>query len=317
MTTRIIPIVMLGAATLGLNACKSGSEVKKYKGIEYQIVKDVKGKNAAIGDIIEFNLVAKADTATLNDTYKMGRPAMQRVDSVRNSGDLQAVFPFLSAGDSALVTIWCDTILKNIPQDQMNNLPPWLKKGNKIVISVSVVSIKSEEEYKKDMEKKQAEEMKKMEDQKAAQMPLDDKTLQDYFAKNNIKAQKTASGLYYVINKPGSGEQIKSGQAVSMMYTGKLLDGTIFDSNMDKDVAKKNGHESNPLDFIVGMHQMIPGVDEGAMLLKKGASATLYLPSPLAYGPNSPNPNIPANAIMIFEIEIKEVKEGPKPQAAQ
>lgn len=316
MTKRIIPIVMLGAAALGLNACKSGGEVKQYKGIEYQIVKDAKGKNAQIGDIIEFNLIAKADTAVLNDTWKMGRPGVQRVDSVRNAGDLQAVFPFLSAGDSAVVTISCDTILKNIPAEQMSNLPPWLKKGNKVTINISVISVKSEAEYNKEMEAKQAEEMKKAEEQKAAQLPLDDKTLQEYFAKNNIKAEKTASGLYYVVNKPGSGPAITTGQEVSMMYTGKLLDGTIFDSNADAEVAKKNGHDSKPLTFIVGMHQMIPGVDEGAGLLKKGAKATLYLPSPLAYGPNSPNPAIPANSIMIFEVEITDVKAGqPAPPA--
>jgi FKBP-type peptidyl-prolyl cis-trans isomerase len=53
---------------------------------------------------------------------------------------------------------------------------------------------------------------------------------------------------------------------------------------------------------------MIPGVDEGVALLRKGAKATLYLPSPIAYGPQSPSPKIPANAIMIFEVEIKDVK---------
>ena len=60
----------------------------------------------------------------------------------------------------------------------------------------------------------------------------------------------------------------------------------------------------------MGMRQMIPGVDEGVALLKKGSKATLYLPSPLAYGPQSPSAAIPANAVMIFEVEIKEVAAG-------
>jgi len=308
MTTRIISIALLGAVTIGFNACKSGSETKTIKGIEYTIVRDAKGKNIAIGDVVEFNLTAKCDTTVINDTWKQGHPAVNKVDSPRNSSDLMAIFPLLSPGDSAVAYISCDSILKGIPAEQMAQKPEWMKPGKKIMISISVISAKSEAEFSKEREAKQAEEMRKMEEQKAAQMPIDDKLLQEYFAKNNIKAEKTASGLYYTIQKPGSGAQIAKGQSVSMMYTGKTLDGNIFDSNMDKEVAKKNGHGSDPLTFVVGMGQMIPGVDEGAGLLKKGAKATLYLPSPIAYGPQSPNPSIPANAVMIFEVEITDVK---------
>jgi FKBP-type peptidyl-prolyl cis-trans isomerase FkpA len=233
---------------------------------------------------------------------------MNRVDSPRNSSDLMAIFPYLSPGDSAVAYIWCDSIMKDFTPEQISQAPVWMKRGNKITINLSVVSIKNEEQYKKDMEARQAEEMRKMEEQKAQQLPIDDKLLQEYFAKNNIKAEKTASGLYYTIQKAGSGAQIAKGQTVSMMYTGKTLDGNIFDSNIDQEVAKKNGHDSKPLTFSVGQGQMIPGVDEGAGLLKKGAKATLYLPSPIAYGPQSPNPSIPANAVMIFEVEITDVK---------
>ena len=151
---------------------------------------------------------------------------------------------------------------------------------------------------------------KDLADNAAKQKGIDDRILQDYFAKNNIKAEKTASGLYYTIQKAGSGAQIAKGQSVGMMYTGKTLDGMVFDSNMDPEVAKKNGHGTDALKFVVGMGQMIPGVDEGVGLLKKGAKATLYLPSPIAYGAQSPSPNIAPNAILIFEVEITEVKEG-------
>jgi FKBP-type peptidyl-prolyl cis-trans isomerase len=62
---------------------------------------------------------------------------------------------------------------------------------------------------------------------------------------------------------------------------------------------------------------MIPGVDEGVALLKKGSKAIFYLPSPLAYGPQSPSPDIAANSILIFEVEITDVKNAaPSPEAA-
>ena len=88
------------------------------------------------------------------------------------------------------------------------------------------------------------------------------------------------------------------------MYTGKTLDGKAFDSNVDSTIA----HHTDPLVFPVGAGQMIPGVDEGVALLKKGSKATLYLPSPLAYGAQSPSPNVAPNSILIFEVEITEVK---------
>ena len=121
--------------------------------------------------------------------------------------------------------------------------------------------------------------------------------LQNYFAKNNIKAQKTQSGLYYTIQKEGSGELPAKGQTVSVMYTGKLLDGTTFDSNVGKDAMKVR----------VGGMSTIPGFDEGLMLLKKGSKATLFMPSVLAYGSHATGP-IPADACLIFEVEVTDIK---------
>jgi FKBP-type peptidyl-prolyl cis-trans isomerase FkpA len=313
MIKRILPIALISAALIGNSACNS-NDFKKTNGISYKIVKDAPGKNAKIGDIIEFNFSVKVDTLpgqtlVIVDSRKQGKPQMARVDTIRQGGDFQAVFPHLSVGDSAIVEVLCDTILKTVPPNAMGQVPSWLKKGNKVHITVAVVSIKTMEEYKKEMTDKQAAQQSEMKAKAERQLPIDDKTLQDYFAKNNIKAQKTSSGLYYTIQKPGSGPQITAGQMVSMMYTGKTLDGKAFDSNVDTSIGH---HGKDPLTFSVGAHQMIPGVDEGASLLKKGAKATLYLVSPLGYGENAPA-NIGPNQILVFDVEITDVKAG-KPQ---
>ena len=135
-------------------------------------------------------------------------------------------------------------------------------------------------------------------DQKAT----DDKILSEYFAKNKIKATKTASGLYYVIHKQGIGENAKVGQQVSMLYYGYLLDGKRFDGNMDKNYTPVG----EPFSFPLGAHRVISGWDEGVQLLNKGARATLYLPSGLAYGPNGVGP-IPPNAILAFDVEVAAI----------
>jgi len=307
MLKKIITIAVAGAAIIGTNACKNDSGFKKLRGIQYKIVKDAPGKTAQKGDVVEYNLAAKVDTFELGNSWKMGRPMPPyRVEDVKDNIAYQLVFPYLSAGDSAVVEVSCDSILKSVPPGQ-TQLPPWLKKGKKIVINLSVISVKSMDEYMKEMKGKE-EQMKKEAEQKAAtQMPIDDKILQDYFAKNNIKATKAPSGLYYTIQKPGSGPNVTQGQVVSMMYTGKTLDGKEFDSNIDTAMS----HHGEPLTFKVGAHQMISGVDEGVTYFKKGTKATIYLPSPLAYGERG-NQGIAPNAILMFDIEIKDVKDAPK-----
>ena len=296
MIKRILPIALLGAAFISGTGCKNDSGFKKLPGgIEYKIIKDAPGKNAMVGDIVEYNFIAQVDTTTLYDSRKKeGKPHVDRVEDMKTPGQYQAVLPMLSAGDSAMVQISCDTILSTIPADRRQGLPPWLKKGNKIKIYISVVSVKSMDDFKKEMDA-----------QASAQAQTDDKILQDYFAKNNIKAQKTASGLYYNIEKEGTGPTITNGQNVTMNYTGKTLDGKTFDSNEDSTF----GHKA-PFDFVPGRGGVIKGWEEGVLMMKKGTKATLYIPSTLAYGPQSPTPAVPANSILIFTMEVTDVKAG-------
>jgi FKBP-type peptidyl-prolyl cis-trans isomerase len=131
-------------------------------------------------------------------------------------------------------------------------------------------------------------------DQKA----IDDKILTEYFTKNKIKASKTESGLYYTISKKGEGIKAKPGQKVTMKYLGKFLDGNKFDSNVDD-----NFNMVRPLTFTLGVHQVIPGWDEGVQLLNTGARGTLYIPSGLAYGPSGRG-RIPANSVLVFDVEL-------------
>lgn len=143
-------------------------------------------------------------------------------------------------------------------------------------------------------------------------IPVDDDTeLQKYFKANSITPTKTHSGLYYKINDEGTGALPNAGEKVVMNYTGRLLDGTKFDSNVDS----LFGHVQ-PFEFNLGRGQVIKGWDEGITLLKQGSKATLYIPSTLAYGAQSipgsaANPKgIPANSILIFDVELVNIKKN-------
>jgi FKBP-type peptidyl-prolyl cis-trans isomerase len=133
------------------------------------------------------------------------------------------------------------------------------------------------------------------------QQETDDKLLNEYFKKNKIKATQTKTGMYYVISKKGTGENLKPGQKVSMRYLGTLLDGTRFDGNIDeKFVSTRNGAT---FDFVLGQGQVIRGWDDGLQYFNVGSQGYLYLPSGHAYGPGSVGP-IPPNSILIFQVEV-------------
>lgn len=111
--------------------------------------------------------------------------------------------------------------------------------------------------------------------------------------------EKTNSGLRYKILQKGNGKQAVKGDLVSVHYKGQLLDGTVFDSSY-----KRN----QPLDFNIGLGQVIAGWDEGIQLLKVGDKARFVIPSELAYGSSGAGGDIPPDAILIFDVELMNVK---------
>ena len=115
-----------------------------------------------------------------------------------------------------------------------------------------------------------------------------------------VTLKSTASGLEYYDTKVGTGVNPKIGQTVSVQYTGTLLDGTKFDSSYD--------HGGVPIDFPIGVGQVIKGWDEGVPPMKVGGKRRLVIPANLAYGANPPTPTIPPNSTLVFDIELVAVK---------
>ena len=111
--------------------------------------------------------------------------------------------------------------------------------------------------------------------------------------------EETESGLRYQIIQKGEGKAAEKGKMVSVHYKGQLADGTVFDSSY-----KRN----QPLDFQVGVGQVIPGWDEGICLLNVGDKARLVIPSDLGYGSRGAGGVIPPDATLVFDVELMDVK---------
>jgi FKBP-type peptidyl-prolyl cis-trans isomerase len=119
-------------------------------------------------------------------------------------------------------------------------------------------------------------------------------TMQNFAATNGITTQTHSSGMLYQIVNPGNGATPNPYSRVSVRYTGKLMNGTIFDSNT-----------GTPVQFILG--QVIPGWQLGLQLIQKGGSIKLIIPSSLAYGCTGAG-TIPADAVLYFEVDLVDVQ---------
>ncbi len=130
----------------------------------------------------------------------------------------------------------------------------------------------------------------------------DEALIQKYLADNKITtAQRLPSGLYYVPTKAApTGTPAAAGKTVSVLYTGELLDGTVFDA------SAKHGNE--PFSFVLGEGKVISGWDQGIALMHKGEKGVLLLPSALGYGPDGAGSDIPPNAVLRFEVELLDVR---------
>lgn len=117
--------------------------------------------------------------------------------------------------------------------------------------------------------------------------------------KKNADVKETASGLQYIVEKEGEGAQPTAEDEVTVHYTGKLLNGTVFDSSVNR---------GEPATF--PLNRVIPGWTEGVQLMKEGGKYTFFIPSDLAYGPQGVPNVIPPHSTLIFEVElIKVVKK--------
>ena len=309
------------ACAIGLDACNpaNANYSKTKSGIEYKVfdktgkAKDLKPEEAAtaykknVGQIIALHVeyhTAKDSVLFQSRKQRLGYPMRIPLQEVTSKGGLEEALSLLQPGDSGVFRFNLDSIFtKSFRQP----VPPQLKKhGNTLNVIVKVAAIQNQAEAQAADAADRQGAMVKMQQHEDKQKSIDAKTIQDYVQKNNLQTQQTPSGVHYVVTQAGTGPKPKPGQTVSVQYRGTLLDGKEFDSS-----AKSNGGQ--PIDFPIGVQQVIRGWDEAIPMLNKGSKAILLIPSTLGYGMAGAGANIPADAVLRFDVELVDVKETPAP----
>jgi len=197
---------------------------------------------------------------------------------------------------------------KSLAQEGMDDLDPnAVAQGIEDAIGKKEQRLKDEEliEAFASLQKRAEERMTKMNEEAEA---AGKKFLEENGKRDGVTT--TASGLQYEIVKKADGPQPKADDVVTVHYEGKLTDGTVFDSSIER---------GTPIDLPVG--GVIPGWVEGLQLMHVGEKVKLYIPAELAYGAQSPSPAIPANSVLVFDLELigikdKAAQEQAAPEAA-
>ena len=301
---KIFQVAVLAlACTAIMTACDSNKFKKTDNGLLYKFeTVNPDGRQPQMGDLLVGEMSLKLDTVLLGSN--VGHP--DRIFQVRPDmfkGDINEGLLMMHVGDKAVFSIPADSVGKFLQDNQM---PPTYKRGSgqMFVYEISLIDIVSQEEQQQEQANFQEEMAKRQEEEPAV--------LAQYIKDNNITVKPTASGLYIVVKKKGSGPKVADGKTVSIDYTGRLLDGTIFDSSREADAREAGKYNSQrpyePMTYKVGAMPLIPGWDEGVNGQPEGTELTLIMPSALGYGERGAGNDILPYSPLVFDITIVSVK---------
>lgn len=295
-------MLLSSALFVGLISCNKSEFdgfTKAENGLHYQFfTQDENGVKAVEGDGVSIKIVYALKGATKDSVL-----FDSKLNSEDGSGTVRYILPkssfqgsledaitMMAKNDSAAFIISADSFF--LKTNKMTALPPFAKPGDKLLITIKMVEIKTKKELEEN-QKKQQEEIAKLGE---AEKPK----LDQYLTENKITTAPTASGLIFIETQKGKGgAHPKATDEVTVHYTGTLIDGSKFDSSVDR---------GQPATFL--LTQLIPGWTEGIQLMTKGSKAKLIIPSSLGWGARGAGAQIPPFATVVFDVELIDFKEG-------
>lgn len=293
-----LALVMLAAVAV-MTACNKSEFKTTDSGLMYKFVEI----NKEAQQVQEGDVLVGICTIRLDDSVLMVAEQPDRLLTVTKSafpGDLSEGLLMMHINDHAIF---------GVDADQMANLgvefPPYYKQGTgmKVYYDITLTDIVTKAEIQQEQQNFMSAIAERDNEEKVI--------LAQYAAENNIKVQPNEDGVYIVVKKLGKGPKVEIGREVAINYTGKLLNGNVFDTSVES-VAKENGlynpqRPYAPLSYTVGQMSLIQGWEEGVINQPEGTKLTIIMPSSMGYGPQ-PMGKIPANSPLVFDIDIVSVK---------
>lgn len=287
MMKRIACIFSITAAIVTLISCNKDQEGyhRSESGLKYKFIRSSDGAKPETGDVMVMDIAYYTPSdSLLFDSRKIRDSFTVVTVDPTFIGGLEEGFRMMSVGDSALFKVRADSLYKVTFK---TNYPEYLKPGDEIRFRVLLKNI-IKKSLLDSLAREQDVELRRQEFAR----------LDQWLEESKMEVMPTQNGAYLSIVEPGTGPFPQPGDTILVRYTGKLLDGTVFDQTKENDP---------PLQFILGQNMVIRGWEECMPLLNKNTVARMIIPSDLAYGAQTVGVLKPYSTLL-FEVEIVEIK---------
>ncbi len=285
-------LLLVSSFFLFLTSCKNESWETSPTGLKYWIQVDSAGENIKTGDIVQMHVkYSTSKDSVLFNSFKMPQPITMEVPPSQFKGSFEEALSLMSQGDSGQFKIPADSIFR---KEMGASRPSFIDSGSYLTFTVKILKDEKKEDFTKRVEKEKAENAGK-------QTGIDEALITSYIAEKGLKPTKTEKGVYIQTVKLGTGVLPVVGDSVKVHYTGRTLDGKVFDSS-----RKEDGGMGSTFDFVLGVTPIIQGWQEGIAQMKQGSKSILIIPSGLAYGDQA-TPRFGANSVLTFDVELIKV----------
>ncbi|OFX46086.1 MAG: hypothetical protein A2046_04305 [Bacteroidetes bacterium GWA2_30_7] len=288
MKSYFYKILIIFILSIEVISCKNENKYEVTEnGVNYRFfVHNENARKPAVGEIIEINMrYYTEDDSLLFDTKEVpGVFRMQVKDPKQFSGTIDEGLVYMNEGDSAEFLV--DASFFYLKSKKVD-VPSFIKSGSKLKFYIKINKILTLKEFEDERSILRVNE-------ESDEMNL----LKDYLQKANITINPSPTGLYYIEELKGNGRKPRLGNPVVINYTGKFIDGQIFDSSYDR---------NEPFKFIFGTGQVVSGLDEGLSNMSEGGRAILIIPSIIGYSDKGKGEKIPPFSTLIFEVELIKV----------
>ncbi len=276
-------------------SCNKDTGKKTLQGYSYDVLRSGTGAQAKIGDHAYFNVITMAKDSVMEDTHIYPFEPTLRLEAKppREIAAIVDVLREMHVGDSVLL---------HVPIDSLPFAKIEFQSYKEIKHLVTLDNLKSDDEFKKDMEER-TNFLRKMAGELQSQDSIRKKelitTIRDYKDKKTDSQMKTtANGVKILILKEGNGIMPKSGDMIEVNYTGGLTNEFIFDSSFP---------QGQPYVYRINTGQVIKGWDDALSTFKEGTEAYIFIPSDMGYGATGSN-DIPPNSELIFYVNLYKVR---------
>lgn len=277
-----------------LASCNSGTSKKGLNIVYHE--RGTSDKSPQVNDYVLLDMIYRLQDTVIFDSHQLFEPLEIPVVEPSFDGDLYVALQQMKIGDSVTVSFPADSFF--ITMAGMPQLPDFVTAGEPIFFDIRLKSIKTPEEM--------MEEYKMYLEELRLQEP---EVLEAYLDEYDIKVKPTASGLYYVEDKKGSGPNPQEGDVVTLHFSVSIIEGFPLYSSFDQE----------PLEMIYGEPFDTDGFEEGVGYMRKGGKAQFIVPSHLAFDSIGQGQIIPPYTTMLYEVEIVNIlpkEEADKARAA-